>query len=145
MTNQTLLTFNYPNSIIHEYHNWAVLLRPQQITLGSLILATKSNATSFSNLQEPCFIELPTVIKNIEHSLKKIFNYQKINYLMLMMVDPHVHWHVIPRYDQPQLFDTISFQDPGWPALPNFKHTTALSQDQYDHLLSFIKKQWVLD
>ena len=33
------------------------------------------------------------------------------NYLMLMMVDPHVHFHVIPRYAAPQRFEDVDFPD----------------------------------
>jgi len=35
----------------------------------------------------------------IESALGSFVQYQKLNYLMLMMVDPQVHFHVIPRYE----------------------------------------------
>ncbi|MEK7719657.1 MAG: HIT family protein, partial [Bacteroidota bacterium] len=40
--NQTIKAFDYPDTLIKEYEYWVVLLRPQQITLGSLIIAAKS-------------------------------------------------------------------------------------------------------
>lgn len=39
--NETILQFNYPASVIHEYDSWIVLMRPQQVTVGSLVLACK--------------------------------------------------------------------------------------------------------
>jgi diadenosine tetraphosphate (Ap4A) HIT family hydrolase len=30
-----------------------------------------------------------------------------------MMVDPHVHFHVIPRYDSPRTFGDVEFLDTG--------------------------------
>ena len=76
-----------------------VLLRPAQPTLGSLVLAAKSEATSFPELPEDAFAELQKVVADIETMLTASIRHEKINYLMLMMVDPHVHFHVIPRYE----------------------------------------------
>lgn len=33
--NQTMRTFGYPAATVAEYAHWAVLLRPQQATLGA--------------------------------------------------------------------------------------------------------------
>jgi diadenosine tetraphosphate (Ap4A) HIT family hydrolase len=43
-----------------------------------------------------------------------------MNYLMLMMVDHHVHFHALPRYDGPREFAGLTWIDGGWPALPAF-------------------------
>lgn len=32
--NETILQFNYPASVIHEYDSWIVLMRPQQVTVS---------------------------------------------------------------------------------------------------------------
>ena len=48
--NATMQKFGYPGSLVKEHHHWCVLLRPQQVTLGSLVLAAKSDATAFSDL-----------------------------------------------------------------------------------------------
>jgi diadenosine tetraphosphate (Ap4A) HIT family hydrolase len=37
---------------------------------------------------------------------------------MLMMVDPNVHFHVIPRYSEPRSWGGIDFPDAGWPGPP---------------------------
>ena len=50
MTNETMLKFGYPGSLIREYEHWAVMLRPAQVTLGSLVLAARSDATAFGQL-----------------------------------------------------------------------------------------------
>ena len=98
MTNQTAVRFGYPQTLIREYDQWLVLLREPQATLGSLILCAKSDATEFSALSREAYEEMGTVVTDIEHALKAAFAYEKINYLMLMMVDPNVHFHVLPRY-----------------------------------------------
>ena len=46
------------------------------------------------------------------------FGASKINYLMLMMRDPQVHYHVLPRYLEDREFDGVIFSDePGPPVL----------------------------
>lgn len=58
------------------------------------------------------------MLGTIERSLKSAFAYDIINYLMLMMVDHHVHFHVIPRYGNSRQFAGLSWFNRGWPALP---------------------------
>ncbi len=133
--NATLQKFGYPASLIKEHDHWCVLLRGQQVTLGSLVLAAKSDVTAFSDLPPAAFTELANVITEIEHSLQRFNPYDKINYLMLMMVDPHVHMHVIPRYGTAQLFDSIEFPDLGWPGQPDLKSAPVLNDKVRKNLL----------
>ena len=60
------------------------------------------------------------MIRIIESTINKSFNYDKINYLMLMMIDPHLHFHVIPRYKTLRLFAGDKWTDHGWPTMPKF-------------------------
>ena len=48
MTNATMRKFGYPTTLIRDYAYWVVLLRNDQVTLGSLVVAEKSPATSLS-------------------------------------------------------------------------------------------------
>ena len=49
---------------------------------------------------------------------------------MLMMVDPNVHFHVIPRYSEPRRWNGIEFPDAGWPGPPQLASSVELSDDQ---------------
>lgn len=116
--NETIRKFGYPDTLIREYDHWVVLLRPQQVTLGSLVLACKEPVLQFGDVSPAGFTELKQVTGHIEKSLSQAFDYQKINYLMLMMVDPDVHFHVIPRYAEAPSLGTIRFSDQSWPGPP---------------------------
>ena len=48
--NATGIKFGYPASVVAEYTHWVVLLRPQQVTLGALMLVCKEAVTSFGAL-----------------------------------------------------------------------------------------------
>jgi hypothetical protein len=40
--NPTIEKFGWPGSLVHEFEHWLVLVRPAQVTLGSLVLAAKA-------------------------------------------------------------------------------------------------------
>ena len=137
--NATIEKFGWPATLIHEFEHWVVLLRPAQPTLGSLVLAAKSEATSFGDLPEGAHAELKIVTCAIEAALARFTGYAKLNYLMLMMVDPHVHFHVIPRYDGGRAWGGVSFPDAGWPAVPQLSEAVTLDPAQRDALVAELK------
>ena len=132
--NATIEKFGFPATLVREYDHWMVLLRPAQVTLGSLILAAKSDATAYGALPAQAFTEQATVVAAIEKALAAFCGYERINYLMLMMVDPHVHFHVIPRYSESREWDDVEFADHGWPGAPDLKSAIALSPQQISDL-----------
>jgi diadenosine tetraphosphate (Ap4A) HIT family hydrolase len=136
----TLQKFGWPATLLREFEHWCILLRPQQATYGALVLCAKSEATAFSDLQPAAFAELADATRAIERTLKNELACDKINYLMLMMVDPHVHFHVLPRYANPQEFAGHSFTDPGWPGLPDLKHTHTMADAARAGLLHRLQK-----
>ena len=140
--NQTIAKFGYPQTLLAEYDHWVVLLRPKQVTLGALVLACKDLATSFSHIDQEAFAELRTATGEIEEALGKAFDFDKINYLMLMMVDPHVHFHVIPRYSAAKTFEKVSFVDAGWPAAPDLTSDNELSEDDLSAIVAFLRERW---
>ena len=117
--NPTFFKFNGPATVIANYAHWSVLVRPKQCTLGALVLVANGPATQFSDLPSEAFQEQEQVIRDIEQVLSTQFGYDKINYLMLMMVDPNVHYHVLPRYSGPKTYETWSLEDGGWPGQPD--------------------------
>jgi diadenosine tetraphosphate (Ap4A) HIT family hydrolase len=116
--NATFETFGGSRTLIRDYAHWSVQVRPKQVTLGALIILSHSEATAFSALPAEAFAELATVVKDAEAVCAQTFANAKINYLMLMMVDPHVHFHVLPRYAAPVMFEGTAYTDPGWPGQP---------------------------
>lgn len=130
MANPTLLKFGYPDTLIKAFEHWVVLLRPAQVTLGSLVLAAKPDATAYSDLPDAAFAEQAIAVRAIERALARFCNYERINYLMLMMVDPNVHFHVIPRYSEKREWNGIDFFDQGWPGPPNLKSSNVLEPAQ---------------
>jgi diadenosine tetraphosphate (Ap4A) HIT family hydrolase len=140
--NETIEKFGYPDTLLKEYSHWVVLLRPEQATLGSMVLANKSTATALSQIDAAAFAELSDVIAGLEGALQKTLHHDKINYLLLMMVDKYVHFHVLPRYAAAHAFSGSDFRDPGWPGPPNLSFSSELSPEQRTTLLGLLKQNW---
>ncbi|MGZ8287074.1 MAG: HIT family protein [Allosphingosinicella sp.] len=140
--NETILRFGYPATLIREYEHWVVLLRPAQPTLGSLILAAKGEETSFALLPPEAFAELGRVAADIDRALGSAVGFEKINYLMLMMVDPHVHFHVIPRYEGERSACGVIVEDKGWPKVPALGEAVTLEPAQVEALVGHLKGFW---
>lgn len=140
--NTTIEKFGYPATLIREYTHWLVLLRPAQPTLGALVLAAQSGATAFGQLPAAAHAELATVTHEIEATLAKAVGYEKINYLMLMMVDPHVHFHIIPRYEGTRSHADLTVPDTGWPKAPDLGAAVTLDEEQIATTVAWLKEIW---
>jgi diadenosine tetraphosphate (Ap4A) HIT family hydrolase len=140
--NETIAKFGYPGTLVAEYEHWVVLLRPAQPTLGSLVLAAKSEARALSELPPEAFAEMGAAVKAVETRLKAAVDYAKINYLALMMVDPNVHFHVLPRYDGERGAAGLTIADTGWPKMPVLGDAVELSAEQIEALVEWLKEGW---
>ena len=83
-----------------------------------------------------------TVTGHIEAALSTAVGYAKINYLMLMMVDPHVHFHVIPRYEGERSHAGLAIADAGWPKMPALAEAVELDAEQIVALRDWLKSCW---
>ena len=144
MANETMRKFGYPGGLVREYEHWVVLLRPGQVTLGSLVLAAKSDALAFGALPAAAHAELAQITAEIEATLTAEIAYERINYLMLMMVDPNVHFHVFPRYRGSRAFEDLEFEDRAWPGPPDLKSAIELPQPVFDRLLNRLMQSWLI-
>ncbi len=142
MIASTLKSFNYPESLIKTYRYWHIVLRPSQTTLGSLVLICKENVSACSDMSLNAAMEKKVIIEHIEAIMKKLFNYSKMNYLTLMMVDPLVHTHVIPRYEGALNFDNQQFKDVSWPLPPDLTKGLEINDSTRSKLLTVLKQEF---
>ena len=142
MANTTMKKFGYPETQLVETGLWSIQVRPQQPTLGSLVLICREEATAFSEITAHAFADLQSAVTGIERVLRSFSEYQRLNYLMLMMVDPNVHFHVLPRYEGTRDFEGISFPDVGWPGPPRLDQAVALTEAQLATMRIVLKRLW---
>lgn len=110
--------FSLSTLTVATYGHWVVSVRPAQTTFGALVLSLARPCSSLGELSSDESSELAVVYRDIEAVLREFVDYERINYLALMMVDHHVHFHVLPRYSMPRTFEGLEFPDAGWPGPP---------------------------
>ncbi|HEY3696575.1 HIT family protein [Phenylobacterium sp.] len=142
MTNATAVSFGFPDTVVGETACWLVLARPKQPTFGSLVLICKHQARAFSDIGAEAFADLRHAVSAIEAVLAKVVAYRKINYLMLMMVDPDVHFHVIPRYEGERVHEGTAFPDAGWPGPPDLAAAVDLGAAGAGRLAATLRASW---
>jgi diadenosine tetraphosphate (Ap4A) HIT family hydrolase len=142
VTNPTARKFGHPRTLVAETQHWLVLARPQQPTFGALVLVCKEDAKAFSDLSPAAFADMKLAVDGIEALLRHTVAYERINYLMLMMVDPDVHFHVIPRYEGERTHGGHTFKDAGWPGPPALASHVALSEEEVAALAAEFAALW---
>ncbi len=142
MSNATGRKFGHPLTLVAETERWVVLARPEQVTLGSLVLVCREPITAFGDASAESFVELRSLVRSIENVLRDFVQYQKINYLMLMMVDPDVHFHVLPRYQGERRFAGLAFPDRGWPGQPALSGATTPDQAALVQIVTTLRQRW---
>ena len=142
VTNPTARKFGYPRTLVAETPHWLVLVRPQQPTYGALVLVCKDDAKAFSDLSSAAFTDLKQAVDGIEALLRHTVAYERINYLMLMMVDLDVHFHVLPRHENHRQYGGHTFKDMGWPGPPALASHVALSEEEAATLAADFAARW---
>ena len=129
--------FRTEELLVYRNDAWTWSVRPAQPTLGAGILSLNRFALTLGEVTPDEMSLLSDVTRKIEAAVSQTFNHQIMNYLALMMVDHHVHYHVLPRYDGQRDFAGLEWVDNGWPAFPVL--SDAQHQDS-DTALSDIQK-----
>ena len=131
--------FRIPDFTIRAYDHWIWSLRPVHSTLGAGVLSLRRYEPHFGGMTPAEGTELATVVKDVETKLEAAYAYDKINYLMLMMVDPHVHFHVLPRYEGARTAAGLTAPDMGWPGQPDLGQAIKLDAGQIAALTGWLK------
>lgn len=106
-------------NFIFETPFWKVFLAPEQSYVGRSMVVLKRHAASLSDLNAEELVDFGAVVKKFEAAAKKGFAATMFNWTCMMndffrtpMPDPHVHWHVRPRYNRAVEVSGIRFTDP---------------------------------
>jgi diadenosine tetraphosphate (Ap4A) HIT family hydrolase len=115
---EKLKEYNY-GDLITETEYWVILLAPDQRNLGTCVIALKRFEWDLAGLNDGEWQEFSKIVEKLEYALKAAFNSTMFNWGCLMNSsylkdppDPHVHWHMIPRYKEKTEFAGLIFEDP---------------------------------
>ena len=111
--------FGGDGNLVRAHEHWSVLVRPKQVTLGACVIVAHADACAVGALPDAAHAEFGRVVRQLEAAWDAAFAPTKRNYLCLMMVDPHVHHHALPRFEAPVMFEGSERADAGWPGPPD--------------------------
>ncbi|MBT3585863.1 MAG: HIT family protein [Halobacteriovoraceae bacterium] len=84
--------------LIEEFENSYFVVGDHQLYRGYSLLLLKEHVTELHQLPEKMFLGLMEELRVAGQAIEKTFMPDKMNYSCLGNSDPHVHWHLIPRY-----------------------------------------------
>jgi len=61
---------------------------------------------------------------------------------MLMMVDPDVHFHVLPRYAKERNYEGLRFEDKSWPGPPDITATNEFPAEVKQALITELRSRF---
>lgn len=86
-------------SIFYEDEKVYACLASKPLTRGHSIVACKEKVTDLHLLGRVDYEHLMDVVDKVRNALMKTLGVDKV-YLMYMDEAKHVHWHLVPRYDE---------------------------------------------
>lgn len=134
--------FEPDKNLVKEYRYWKLLVRKNQVKLGSCVAITKQHHTALGELSRDEMAEYRSVAWELECALNKLFNYDVVHHLMLMFVDKHTHFHIIPRYEKPRSFAGMEWVD-DYQADPLIQKRDPVAQEVLSQIRDQIKSEIV--
>lgn len=87
------------DQLVGQFRHSVVLLAPWQYYAGYCILVSRVHATELFELPDDGRRELLDEVNTLSRVLHREFQPRKLNYELLGNQVPHIHWHIIPRYE----------------------------------------------
>lgn len=128
-------------TFIYNFDYWTLLANYMQPTLGSVLLVlNRHSERGLFGLTHDEEYNYWSSVRKIESSLRKSFNPDMINHLMLANVVKHTHYHIVPRYSSERNFANNVFVD------GTYGHTPKLTQERKPQdIIDAVKKKVLED
>lgn len=107
-----------PGELLTETKKWSVRLGNNQAYFGRAFVVLRNHKASLSDLSKQEWSEFEMIVEQLESAYKLAFNANPINWSCLMnnafrngASNPHVHWHVYPRYKNAPVLNGEHYED----------------------------------
>jgi diadenosine tetraphosphate (Ap4A) HIT family hydrolase len=84
---------------VHEFENSILVVGDHQFHRGYCLLILKDHVRELHELAPDVFLALSRELLAAGRAVAETFKPWKMNYSCYGNVDPHIHWHLFPRYD----------------------------------------------
>ncbi len=97
--------------VILSNDHWTLVLNDNQATLGRVFFALNRHETDIAALSDTEVLSLWAFVRETKVALAALLAPDHFNYMFLMNLTPHVHFHIFPRYAEPAVFAGQTFPD----------------------------------
>lgn len=111
----------HPSHPLLRTKYWNVELGPNQAYVGRAFVTLLTHKGSLSELNNEEWADFEELVRRLEHAYRAAFGADPLNWSCLMNnayqekpFNPHVHWHLIPRYEKPVEVAGLVFADDGF-------------------------------
>jgi diadenosine tetraphosphate (Ap4A) HIT family hydrolase len=108
-----------PRNQILETDFWTVGIGNDQPYLGRAYCTLKTHKGKLGELNQEEWQNLHSIFDRLEKKYKKVFGAEVLNIECNMNhafktepYNPHIHWHIYPRYKKPVEVGEVVFEDP---------------------------------
>ncbi|MDQ3817398.1 MAG: HIT family protein [Acidobacteriota bacterium] len=84
---------------IHEFEHSIFVVGDHQFHRGYSLLLLKDHVRELHELEEGVFLALSQELIKAGRAVAETFKPWKMNYSCYGNADPHIHWHLFPRYE----------------------------------------------
>ena len=89
----------HPDSIIFDSDQLYACLASEAVAAGHVIVVWKADVADLGELSKGDYDLLMETVDAVRSAMLKVLNIEKV-YLVYMDEAKHVHWHLVPRYDE---------------------------------------------
>ena len=119
---------------------WTLVLNENQATLGRVFFALNRHETDIARLSDAEVLSLWAFVRETKSALAALFAPDHFNFMFLMNLTPHVHFHIFPRYAGSREFHGQTFTDSFYGDHYDPAESRTLDTDAEAELISVLRR-----
>ena len=137
-----------PKTQLLETEYWSVGIGNNHAYLGRAYVTLRSHKGSLSSLSQEEWSDFQEVVRKLEKAYKAAFGAEPLNWGCFMNhafgaepFNPHVHWHIFPRYKSAPTIEGMTFDDPLFGNFYDNKAERIVSDEIVEKVASTLRQQ----
>lgn len=127
--------------VVLDNDYWTLVLNENQATLGRVFFALKRHEIDIAALTPDEVASLWAFLRETKVALTALFAPDHFNYMFLMNLTPHAHFHIFPRYQTSREFANQSWTDSRYGDHYDPDETHAVDDSTRDALMAALRHE----
>ena len=121
--------------------HWTLMLNDNQATLGRVFFALNRHETDVAALTGDELASLWAFLRETKQALTALFAPDHFNFMFLMNLTPHAHFHIFPRYAIAREFAGQTWEDSRFGGHYDPDESRAMDDDTMGALVSVLRHE----